>query len=958
MLTVQLHNFRKWREREITIPTTGITLLKGKSGSGKSTILNAIFWCLYGTLRKVGPLGDEKQSTKVRLDFHTNFSITRQTKPQQIKVTLNEQLYEGEVAQSLINGWFGDSDVWQMSCYIAQGQRNSFLSGTNTSRMDLLNVITFHEEDPNIKIDNLTRLLKEKHEERIKWEEHFTVLKQNFEHATHSSGLKTVDFRLIVDNQTRDVLLRQKDDLQKQIIQAKEDEKLRNQLSNEREEWRVKLSQLVAPEEPQNPQQTYTTSQLKELLQDFLLKEELRGQVAPVPEFISFTTADYDRTRLLEMDYERQQGIARNVNVDYNSDAITNKIVKLQAALDAQDTLIRWQKYCDIKSQISNLEIPAPAQDTQEFTIDDLQRTLELELAYQTQRIVAQEIGVPYEKDAIERQISIWETTLKQQEQRSNIMRLRTNMQQHEPVLVNTTEPEPSQELITRQQQLLQLRNELSQISEELPQLHQACDAVMCPQCNSALLYENGTLLFVGSSDQVARNRELLHEKQDRINVLKRDIPIMEATISRLTIQEQQRQLEYRLAVAKNAKDFERETIAYQLVLQERKRLQSLVDEMEEIPFVDVTGIPQKLARLRSLAIIEPPKYSSTDIRIGLITQEKRRKLVDLQAQLREFPSDFSQPDFPVLSVQEKSRYMQQLATLNNIVIHSLPEPSSTTIAAHIQYQTQFQQQKELQQRLANINARIGALNYADVQQQLTAQEQYEIQHKQYVMAQQRYELEHTFFIERLQKAEEKLAVITVVEVEQLQTQLTNIETQIVTSDKLSVLQTHYFQLQSTHDHLVKLVNYLAKADELKQILTKCQCELLEETVLNFNNIVDDISRDLFEDDICISLELFKSVKSTGIVKPQVNFTIVYQGNAFDNINQLSGGEGDRISLALTLGFSKLNGFPLMFFDESLAFLDQEVKNNVVESLRKMDKGIVVVMHDGVEGIFDTILEL
>ena len=44
-----------------------------------------------------------------------------------------------------------------------------------------------------------------------------------------------------------------------------------------------------------------------------------------------------------------------------------------------------------------------------------------------------------------------------------------------------------------------------------------------------------------------------------------------------------------------------------------------------------------------------------------------------------------------------------------------------------------------------------------------------------------------------------------------------------------------------------------------------------------------------------------KKIKGKGTMKPQFNMKVVLKGNEYDNLNFLSGGEKDRISIALTL---------------------------------------------------------
>jgi exonuclease SbcC len=149
--------------------------------------------------------------------------------------------------------------------------------------------------------------------------------------------------------------------------------------------------------------------------------------------------------------------------------------------------------------------------------------------------------------------------------------------------------------------------------------------------------------------------------------------------------------------------------------------------------------------------------------------------------------------------------------------------------------------------------------------------------------------------------------------------------------------------------------------EQLKTIAIKTQCETLENVILSLNVSVQDILIDLFEEPISIQLSLFKTTKTTNKTKQQVNLVIKYKGMETDTISSLSGGEADRVSLAITIALSKLSPSPFLFLDESLASLDGNRKEACIDSMRKhipSSKLVLCVMHDGVEGMYDGVIHL
>ena len=92
-------------------------------------------------------------------------------------------------------------------------------------------------------------------------------------------------------------------------------------------------------------------------------------------------------------------------------------------------------------------------------------------------------------------------------------------------------------------------------------------------------------------------------------------------------------------------------------------------------------------------------------------------------------------------------------------------------------------------------------------------------------------------------------------------------------------------------------------------------------------------------------------------MKPTVNIKIHYRGINYSKINELSGGEIDRISLVITLALNKMSSIPVILLDEVLSSLDMNAKESclsIVKSYSNM-KTILTIDHEGVEGYYDAI---
>jgi ABC-type dipeptide/oligopeptide/nickel transport system ATPase component len=172
-----------------------------------------------------------------------------------------------------------------------------------------------------------------------------------------------------------------------------------------------------------------------------------------------------------------------------------------------------------------------------------------------------------------------------------------------------------------------------------------------------------------------------------------------------------------------------------------------------------------------------------------------------------------------------------------------------------------------------------------------------------------------------------------------------------------------YLQLQKEKeklDLLNKEVNSLIKKTEdcykIKKIIQEESNVTFENLMISFNNILNDIVSEIFED-IYIEIGMFKKMKSKGDIKPQFNMKIVLKGNEYDNLNFLSGGEKDRISMALMITLAKLGRGNIVMLDETMSSLDETMRQEMLLLIKKhlQDKTVLVVCHSTVEGFHDSI---
>lgn len=140
----------------------------------------------------------------------------------------------------------------------------------------------------------------------------------------------------------------------------------------------------------------------------------------------------------------------------------------------------------------------------------------------------------------------------------------------------------------------------------------------------------------------------------------------------------------------------------------------------------------------------------------------------------------------------------------------------------------------------------------------------------------------------------------------------------------------------------------------LKEMFRQAEVFSIESVIDSINYQTQYYLDKFFSDQLTAQLIVNKENKIE--VKTQLN----YKGNEYDSLNQLSGGEFDRVNLASVCGVNTQVGSNMLILDESLSSLDTENNTEILEFLRELSKEklIIVCSHEAVAGIFDTIIKI
>lgn len=170
-MQLRLSNFRCWEDKSLSIPDKGICLLSGRSGRGKSTILNSIVYTITGKGKNISTF--QKKSTTVQLEID-GLLITRQRGPNRLIVKKGDTQYEDDAAQSVIDSTFGAE--FCNTSYIDQDNTNSFVFLSPSEKIEFLEKLLLSRYN----IDEMKDRVKD------------NISKTKLEHAATDSKLTTL----------------------------------------------------------------------------------------------------------------------------------------------------------------------------------------------------------------------------------------------------------------------------------------------------------------------------------------------------------------------------------------------------------------------------------------------------------------------------------------------------------------------------------------------------------------------------------------------------------------------------------------------------------------------------------------------------------------------------------------------------------------------------------------------
>lgn len=204
----------------------------------------------------------------------------------------------------------------------------------------------------------------------------------------------------------------------------------------------------------------------------------------------------------------------------------------------------------------------------------------------------------------------------------------------------------------------------------------------------------------------------------------------------------------------------------------------------------------------------------------------------------------------------------------------------------------------------------------------------------------------------------EKLVPVDDHEVPGWEEEIATITHHLQLNDRIKLYHQYYADAQDLITRAEVQAGEVAAYQGLYREAQIAQYEFIEEKVGLINQTLRHVCNLLFKDGLSADLTMFTMTKNKE-ERPKIGLHITHRMLSFDDYRSLSGGECDRLSLAITLALNACASSPFLFLDECGQSLDRVNQDLFIRALRERTPcTIVVVMHEGPEELFDHIIEM
>lgn len=834
-----IKNFRCYKNCVFNFNNNEIILLEGNSGSGKTSVFDAISWCLYKKVPgdksiKITPWSANlKIKTIVKLETDVA-KIIRTTQPNTLKVIVNsnadssknilqkEETLEGHSAQCYINDWLGSYDFWILTSYIVQDGINQLIFGSSNIKSELISKICFDQNDPELFIEKGKTQLKKLesvHESLVKgFNQQVLELKSRMQRENvNDEDLHEI---LIIDRQYLEDL--------NERIDIKKAEK-------------VRLETLI---------------EQRNKIRDSLNKEWKNKNIEDYITELENIIEDWEK-------YTKWDGEKRYYNL------IESELLEIKNEIKNCDSDILLSDNSDYsKSELFSLKLISSVLEAENKRKHFLETCKTIDVEYD--RIIIEET----KKDLLERAKKAkkdYENNNKREECLKKIDEFNLKITK----LKQIVQPSPTPEILKKEIDQLKLELEAGKDMDKIKisELEQTTrkDVIKCPHCSGAVIYQRGILEKMPTIDKNKVLKEIENLKKNRDNL-----------VIEIGSKLDKKRREFNLSTEKT-KEYE-ESQLYIKNINDKIKSTEIPEFIENEDIEYIEALESIYYNLKNILWIEIPEISS----IIMENHNMKCKLYNLIIK-RD-------------NLEEK---------LKNKIEENLKRPPIMKNEAMIRLkkaQHAFSKKKELNNYQKDID-------------------------------------------ERKENAEKEIDKIK----EEIKNEMKRLEhirtvnSVIEQRDKLFISKSEVDDKWNEMDKCARLVDYFIESEYQ---VYQYACDLINQNLIN-------IVKDLFVDPIYVEIRTTK-ITASKREKPSINVYVTYNGLEV-NPKDFSGGEKERLSLAMTLALTKLSTSPIIILDETFSPLseqDREMAIKVIlEHAKRNDLVTLCVGHSSVTGWYDKIIQ-
>ena len=396
-MEVEIRNFRIHKSLDVEFHRGEITLIRGDNGVGKSTIFDAIYWCLY---KKGTHVQRKKNSITTVVIRYENIEIHRGTNPVKFFVIMDGAKYINDSAKNIAYTVFGSEEDWGCYSYVHYENSKDFSRATKVDRMRILNRFIFKDDNPRDYIDAIEEELKRR---KKLYNNHKTIYdrkREEFERRVGSEDIlvdtpedtledKVEDQRNVED--TLEELQNRKDELENSLREERILYENYLRVMSQYDVYKKILTDLGIKLEGCNEHdydyllsyQQNCDIQERNLVYEGEIKER-RDNLEKLMSQLKFqhfpiTSDQINELYSNKVQYEDNIRLSNRLKIDYNHEKIEKEIEELEIQISFQPILERIKERDELIRVLDSIRLDDPELYI-EFYLEDLkQQKIDLE---------------------------------------------------------------------------------------------------------------------------------------------------------------------------------------------------------------------------------------------------------------------------------------------------------------------------------------------------------------------------------------------------------------------------------------------------------------------------------------------------------------------------------------------------------------------------------------------------